>query len=253
MATLDRLTVNIARKQYPAPDGAGETVVLKDIELDAGGGEFVAVIGPSGCGKTTLLNIVAGLDCDFAGAVSLPRRGGQDEAVVGCVFQNPRLLPWRTVSQNIRLVLGDRADADERTGELLRQVGLADQGAVFPSRLSVGMARRVALARAFAVDPDMLLMDEPFVSLDPQAARGLRVLLLDIWAKRPTTVLFVTHDLREAIMLADRIVVLPREAGPVVADIPVSVPRDRRADEAAIEAFRETILRDYKDAFGEIA
>jgi NitT/TauT family transport system ATP-binding protein len=253
VATLDRLTVKISRKSYPALDGGGETDVLRDIELDAGGGEFVAVIGPSGCGKTTLLNIVAGLDDDFDGAVSLPRRGGQEDPVIGCVFQNPRLLPWRTVSQNIRLVLGDHDDAADRVCELLRLVGLADQGNVFPSRLSVGMGRRAALARAFAIDPDMLLMDEPFVSLDPQAARGLRVLLLDIWAKRPTTVLFVTHDLREAIMLADRIVVLPREAGPAAAEIPVSIPRDRRADEAAIETFRETILRDYRDAFGEIA
>ncbi len=253
MATLDRLDVRIARKLYPAIDGAGETLVLKDFELDAGGGAFVAVIGPSGCGKTTLLNIVAGLDHEFDGTISLPHRGGERAPVIGCVFQNPRLLPWRTVSQNVRLVLGNRADAADRARELLGLVGLADQGEVFPARLSVGMARRVALARAFAVDPDVLLMDEPFVSLDPQSARGLRLLLLDIWSKRPTTVLFVTHDLREAIMLADRIVVMPRAPGPAVADIPVSVPRDQRADEDAVETFREKILREFRDGFGEVA
>ena len=252
MATLAALTIRIREKRFPAVGGSQARVVLRDVEFSAAGGEFVALTGPSGCGKTTLLNIVAGLDSDFTGDIALPTHDGETRPTIGYVFQNPRLLPWRTVLENILLVLPEGADASDRARDLLQTVDLWEARNAYPERLSVGMSRRGALARGFAVNPDILLMDEPYVSLDPQMAQRLRVLLLDIWSARPTTVLFVTHDLREAIMLADRILVLPRAAGPVAAEIPVPIPRDRRRDEAPVEAFRKALLGDPAHGLDEV-
>jgi NitT/TauT family transport system ATP-binding protein len=248
VATLDRLTIRIREKRFPAVGDSPARLVLKDVTFSAAAGEFVAVTGPSGCGKTTLLNIVAGLDNEYAGEIALPMHSGETRPTVGYVFQNPRLLPWRTVLENVLLVLSGGAEARDRARELLQSVGLRESRDAYPERLSVGMGRRVALARAFAVNPDIPLMDEPYVSLDPQMAQRLRVLLVDIWSSHPTTVLFVTHDLREAIMLADRILVLPREAGPVAAEI----PRDKRRDEAPVEAFRRALLDDPANGLDEV-
>lgn len=252
MASLARLAVRIREKRFPAVGDSQARLVLKDVSFSAGGGEFVALTGPSGCGKTTLLNIVAGLDSDFSGEINMPMRGGETRPSVGCVFQNPRLLPWRTVLENILLVLPEGADSRDRARDWLQTVDLWEARDAYPERLSVGMSRRVALARGFAINPDILLMDEPYVSLDPQMAQRLRVLLLDIWSGRPTTVLFVTHDLREAIMLADRILVLPREAGPVAAEIQVPIPRNKRRDEASVEAFRRALLDDPANGLDEV-
>ena len=169
MASLGRLEIEGRRKHYPARDASGPRPVLKDLRLDLPLGEFLCVLGPSGCGKTTLLNIVAGLDRDFEGRVAWP---GTTEAVprIGYVFQEPRLLPWLTVRQNVDLVLdgaGEGADGDPAFLEHLFDVaGLAAFRDAYPQRLSLGLARRAALVRAFAVKPDLLLMDEPFVSLD---------------------------------------------------------------------------------------
>ena len=252
MATLTRLTIRIREKRFPSVGDSQARLVLKNVEISATAGEFVAVTGPSGCGKTTLLNIVAGLDSEYTGEITMPMRSWEMRPTVGYVFQNPRLLPWRTVLDNILLVLPEGAEALDRARELLQTVGLWDARHAYPERLSVGMSRRVALARGFAVNPDILLMDEPYVSLDPQMARRLRELLLDIWSSRPTTVLFVTHDLREAIMLSDRILVLPREAGPVAAEIPVLIPRNERRDEASIEAFRSVLRDDPANGLDEV-
>jgi NitT/TauT family transport system ATP-binding protein len=159
------------------------------------------------------------------------------------VFQTPRLLPWRTVAENIRLVLRPRQNANV-VDELLALTGLSAFRDAYPERLSVGMSRRVALARAFAVEPDLLLMDEPFVSLDEETAEKLRQLLLDIWRRRPTTVLFVTHDKREAVLLADRIVRLTASPGTVDRIVAVDIPREQRGDSSIIESWRALYLRD---------
>ena len=151
--------------------------------------------GPSGGGKTTLLNIVAGLDRDFEGEIRFSR----PDVKVGYIFQTPRLLPWRTVEENIRLALPDGDEALERVPEMMRSVGLDAFASQYPERLSLGMQRRAALARGFITEPDILLMDEPFVSLDDPTAQGLRELLIALWRRRPTTVLFVTHDRSEAV------------------------------------------------------
>jgi ABC-type nitrate/sulfonate/bicarbonate transport system, ATPase component len=199
----------------------------------------VALVGPSGCGKTTTLNIAAGLDRAFDGTVTY----AEPNPVIGYVFQNPRLLPWRTVRQNVTLVLpkARRNGGGGLVDEWLSAMGLSDVADQFPTRLSVGMARRVALARAFVVQPDLLLMDEPFVSLDEPTAQRLRALLAAMLERRPATVLFVTHNLREAIQLADRILVMAPGPTRVVAEVPVPVARGMR-DDAMVEAFRAELL-----------
>jgi ABC-type nitrate/sulfonate/bicarbonate transport system ATPase subunit len=245
------LIAEVREKRYARARGAQSHVALAKLSLQVAAGEFVAVVGPSGCGKTTFLNIVAGLDRDFAGDIRLAPRADGQPARVGYVFQEPRLLPWRTVYENIALVLPPQRDAVVR--DTLEAVGLGAAQDLYPPQLSVGMSRRVAIARAFAIQPDLLLMDEPFVSLDHDTVEQLRDLLLRLWHARPTTVLFVTHDIREALVLADRLVLLSGTPGHVVADVPVSLARSRRHSSADIETLREEILRRHRELIGAAA
>jgi ABC-type nitrate/sulfonate/bicarbonate transport system ATPase subunit len=243
------LSAEIRDKRYPGTRGSPPHVALAGLSLQAAPGEIVALVGPSGCGKTTFLNIVAGLDREFTGEVRLAPRPDGQPARVGYVFQEPRLLPWRTVYENIALVLPPhRAEGIVR--DLLKAVGLAEARDRYPPQLSGGMSRRVAIARAFAIEPDLLLMDEPFVSLDHDTVEQLRALLLRLWHSRPTTVLFVTHDLREALVLADRLVLLSGPPARVVADVPVALARNRRDSSAEIERLREEVLRHHRELIG---
>ena len=215
----------------------GELEVLRDINLTIQQGEIVCVIGPSGCGKSTLLRLLGGLEKPSQGQVlqvGEPPAGSLNPLTY--VFQDFALLPWRSVRQNIELALPTERQGDPLVDELLEVAGLSGLAAAYPERLSLGQERRVALLRAFAIGPDLLLMDEPFVSLDEPTARRLRALLLTVWAARPTTVLFVTHDLREAIELADRIVLLTPSPARVANDIPIDLPREPRGDEEALRA-----------------
>ncbi len=244
MAPLSRLEIDIQHKLFPSVGEAPAHAALRNLRMNLRGSEFVCVLGPSGCGKTTLLNCIAGLDRNYDGRITLPSVHGRAQPAIGYVFQNPRLLPWRTVIENIELVL-DSADSDRSQVEgLLAVTGLEPFRHTYPSRLSLGLERRVALVRAFAIEPDVLLMDEPFVSLDEPTAQRLRSLLLRVWQDRPTTVVFVTHDLREAIQLADRLLLLSPAPGNVLADIAIDIARDRRSDPAAVEAFRTRLIRD---------
>lgn len=231
---MTQVRIHIRHKAYKA----AHVAAITDLRLALAAGEFVCLVGPSGCGKTTLLNIVAGLDQDYQGHVDIQHRHGAPPTI-GYVFQNPRLLPWRTLRENIDLALPDdsRTDVDE----LLRILGLEQAQQVYPQRLSLGMSRRAAIARAFAIEPDLLLMDEPFVSLDPPTARRVRQLLVDVWTARRHTVLFVTHDLREAITLADRLVFLTAQPCRVIAEVAVDIPRNERTQEAVVEAFRQQL------------
>ena len=240
------MEIDIRTKRFPAVGAAAARLVLENVRLSLRFGEFAAVFGPSGCGKTTMLNIVAGLDPDFEGEVRLATAGRDGGPVIGYVFQNPRLLPWKTVEDNVRLVLPTHLANDDRVSKILHAVGLDDARHVYPNRLSVGMSRRVALARAFVIEPELLLMDEPFVSIDAAAANRLRRLLLSMLDRRPTTVLFVTHDLREAISLADRILLLSGPPTGIVADVAVDIPRGERTGEA-VEGFRTRLLDECGD------
>ncbi len=210
--------------------------MLRDLAFSLEPGSFTCLIGPSGSGKTTTLRILLGLDSDFAGTVSLP---GHDERIAA-VFQEPRLLPWRTVEQNVRLALPDGVTPD--LDGLFDTLGLSEVRDNFPGELSLGLARRVALARAFAIDPDVLLLDEPFVSLDEATAQRLRGLLEALWLKRGVTVLMVTHNLREAVTLADRLVLMAGQPARIVGEEEIDLARGAR-DRDAVEARLNRIMQ----------
>jgi NitT/TauT family transport system ATP-binding protein len=241
------LSVEIAAKTYLArTPGAGHTA-LRDVAFTVPEGQFACIVGPSGSGKTTLLNIVSGLDREVQGKVTLGDGAAAKVADVhiGYMFQTPRLFPWLTVLENVRIVM-DKAGIESGEAErLLAEMHLADVLHAFPNRLSGGMQRRVALARAFAVKPRLLLMDEPFVSLDAPVAGKLRNLLLETWKARRTTVLFVTHDLNEALALADRILFLSASPGHIVLDLPVDLPRPRNLEDPAVGALQKDLLGRY--------
>ncbi|WP_262964397.1 ABC transporter ATP-binding protein [Methylobacter psychrophilus] len=238
------IQINIDSKTYPAIAQARHHVAIADFKLSLKSGEFVCLVGPSGCGKTTLLNIIAGLDNDYEGDIFVGQAHSHPK--IGYIFQNPRLLPWRTVRENIELVL-DGNQSPTVIDPLLEVMQLTQSQHVYPERLSVGMSRRVSIIRAFAVDPDVLLMDEPFVSLDAPTARQVRELLLTLWQERPHTVLFVTHDLREAITMADRLIFLSAAPMSVISEITVPISRSERNNESTIEAFRQNLINNYPE------
>jgi len=226
--------IRIEDKTYTGADGT-PVPAIREMVLEVRPQSMTVLMGPSGCGKTTLLRILAGLDSDFTGTVHVP-----DNARIGVMFQEPRLLPWRTVRQNIQIVAEDLSNADlER---LAASVEIADKLPRYPQELSLGLARRVALARAFAPRPDLLLLDEPFVSLDERTADRLRRLLLEVWSARPTTAILVTHNAREAILLADQLVLLAPRPTHVVAVVPISVPQAKR-DTVVVEEIYADLLK----------
>ena len=234
-----RLEVAIKHKSFHAATG-GKLHVLGALTLTLGGGEVGALVGPSGCGKTTLLRIIAGLDRDYDGSVALP-----DHGKLGMVFQEPRLLPWRTLEQNVRLAAPAATDASLEA--LFRTLGLHAHRHHYPGELSLGLARRAALARAFAVEPDLLLLDEPFVSLDDALAARLREELAELVNRRPVTTLLVTHNVEEAIGLADRLFLLSASPARVLAEVPVERPREKRTPEE-LAALRREIARSLSQA-----
>jgi NitT/TauT family transport system ATP-binding protein len=210
----------------------GDLEALRDIDAEIARGEFISLVGPSGCGKTTLLRIVAGLETATSGTVLLDgrpiRSPGGDR---GFVFQNDNLLPWRSVFDNAMIgpEVAGRADAasKRRTRDLLKLVGLAGFEDYYPRQLSGGMRQRVNLARALAIDPQILLMDEPFSALDAQTREIMQTELMRIWEEGRKTVLFVTHQIDEAVFLSDRILVLARRPGRIQETVTVTLPRPR--------------------------
>ncbi len=247
---MNTVEIDIAKKAYPG-DGAG-LVALSGLRLAVGDGELVCVVGPSGCGKTTLLNIVSGLDRDYDGTVAVAGSAPGDGPPVGYMFQSPRLMPWLSVRDNVALVLGENVDS-AAADELLRRVGLGDFMDAWPGELSGGMQRRVALVRAFVTGPELLLLDEPFLSLDAPVANRLRLLLLDIWQSRPTTIIFVTHDLREALFLADRVLFMSPSPGQIVLDLPIALPRPRVPEGQEIEMLRLRLLEQHPELLAGLA
>lgn len=238
------VSIHIAHKYYQQVHQTGSRLTIADFNLTLASGEFTCLVGPSGCGKTTLLNIIAELDKDYAGKIMLGNKHISPK--IGYVFQNPRLLPWRTVKENIELAVGHQQQK-QQIEPLLEKMQLSHIKDMYPEHLSLGMSRRVSIIRAFAVDPDILLMDEPFVSLDAPTARQTRNLLLSLWQQRPHTVLFVTHDLREAIALADRLIFLSTAPMTLVSDIKVPISREQRNDENVIESFRQILIQQHPE------
>jgi ABC-type nitrate/sulfonate/bicarbonate transport system ATPase subunit len=207
------LEVRIEAKSFGVP-------VLRNVVFSAERGDFLALLGPSGMGKSTTLRIVLGLDADFTGRVRLP------PGRIAAVFQEPRLLPWLSLADNLRLVVTDNVPPPDIPA-LLGAVGLAGMEQHFPAQVSLGMARRVALARALAVSPQLLVLDEPFASLDPSLAATLSSLVARRARQSGMTALMATHDLDQALAMADRILVLSGHPATLAADEPVTGPRLR--------------------------
>ncbi len=234
----DFLVIQDLVKAYPSSDG-GQTVILDNINLTVGANEFIAIIGHSGCGKSTLLKIVGGLEQASAGQVFLEgkpiRKPGADRMMV---FQQYSLLPWLTVRENVRLAVDEVCDRlsprdkQELVEEHLAMVNLTAAATKYPDELSGGMKQRVGIARALAIRPKMLLMDEPFGALDALTRGRLQRQVLDIWERNPQAVMMITHDVDEAIYMADRIVMMtngPHAQIGEILTVPFDHPRDRTA------------------------
>jgi ABC-type nitrate/sulfonate/bicarbonate transport system ATPase subunit len=233
------LELRIDAKSFRSADGM-PVEVIRGLELRLEAGSFGALIGPSGCGKTTILRIAAGLDTDFRGQLRTPGAGR-----LGMVFQEPRLLPWRTVEDNVRLALpAHRTDVD--LTDLFETLGLGAHLARYPTELSLGLARRAAIARAFAIQPDFLLLDEPFVSLDEAVAVRLRSELTALTTRTRVTTLLVTHRLEEAVELADQLFFLSDRPARIILEKVLPPPRGTRSKEviaSIVEEMRTLAVR----------
>lgn len=236
--------------------GTGGVQALADVDFHIGEGEFVALLGPSGCGKSTLLNIVAGFEQASGGDVLFDGGGvtkpGPDR---GVVFQEASLLPWLNVWDNV--IFGPKVQGlakeiyEPRARRILEIVGLSQFAEALPVQLSGGMRQRVGIARALVMEPRALLMDEPFGALDAQTRLSMQQLLLDVWQKLKTTVLFVTHDIDEAILLADRVCVMTARPGRITRDIAITLPRPRSIDtltDPAFVGFKADIMAEMRSA-----
>ncbi|MCL4312894.1 MAG: ABC transporter ATP-binding protein [Actinobacteria bacterium] len=232
MGEQHQLVVQNVSLEYEA--GGRRVVALSDVSLQVSEGEFVAVIGPSGCGKSTLIKIVADLLPTSRGVVSI---AGVSPAIarkqrrVGVVFQSPTLLPWRTVLANVRLgieIAGKQGNY-RNPRELVELVGLGEFSRAMPTELSGGMQQRVAIARALVLEPELLLMDEPFGALDEFARVELGQMLLRVWQATASTIVFITHSVEEAVTLADRIIVFSSRPGTIIGEVRVDLPRPRTA------------------------
>jgi ABC-type nitrate/sulfonate/bicarbonate transport system ATPase subunit len=244
--TIDKLT-----KEFPAPGSGDMFTVLQDISLTVDEGKFVSIVGPSGCGKSTLLNVIAGIETYQGGLVTIHPKAGRAgmEPRIGYVFQSPRLLNWLTVENNIRFVLEAQNAPRPRWRELvaknLEMVGLAGQERNYPLNLSGGMQQRVAIARALAIEPDILLMDEPFSHLDAITARKMRFDLMEILQRAKPTILFVTHDLSEAVFLSDQIYMMSTKPARIFKRVAIDIPRPRKPEDETIIDLEKTLVRDF--------
>ncbi len=235
MLVLDRLS-----KTYPNGVHA-----LGGVSTEVDLGEIVAVIGGSGCGKSTLLRAIGGLDPASAGTVVLDGEPiSAPHEKIGIIFQEPRLLPWLKVAGNVGFGLSDRPREEraQRVAAALKRVGLADKASVWPRELSGGQAQRVAIARALVPRPEVLLLDEPFSALDAFTRADLQDHLLDLWADAKPTLILVTHDVDEAIVLADRVIVMSPRPGRVFAEIETDLPRPRDRQSAAFDFAKRRVM-----------
>lgn len=236
IVTLDRLGF-----RYPG----GDRWVFQDLSIAVARGEFVAIVGGSGVGKSTILRIVAGLIAPQEGSVTIDavREAGRRRRAM--VFQDGRLMPWRSVARNVALGLEglevDRSEARRRIEEVLSLTGLSDFAGRWPHQLSGGQVQRVGIARALAVEPDILLMDEPFSAVDAITRRRLQAELVRIWQTSGTAIMFVTHDIDEAAFLADRVLVLGGSPARIVSETEVPVAREERRESAALARYAEGV------------
>ena len=243
------------RKVYRS--GGAEFLAVSDVTMDVQEGELVSLVGPSGCGKTTVMKILAGLHGADGGTVRMGNASSPFDPSrdIGMVFQQALLLKWRNILDNVLLpaeIVGlPMKAARSRARDLLNLVGLAGYEDKYPQQLSGGMQQRTAIARAFIHDPKLILMDEPFGALDALTREEMTMELLRIWSERPKTVLFVTHSITEAVMLADRVVVMSPRPGRVAEIVDVNAPRPRSFDNEADPSFHEATQRIRQLIFGQ--
>lgn len=235
---------------FPDKNSGDEIHALRDINLDIKQGEFVSLVGPSGCGKTTLLRVIADLQQPSSGIISVRGMTPHEARLkkkYGIVFQSPVLYDWRTVRRNVCMpmeVIGlPKKERTRRVDEMLEMVGLMKFGKKYPHQLSGGMQQRVGIARALALDPEILLMDEPFSALDEFTKEKLHMDMLDIWKRTNKTIVFVTHNIQEAVFLSDRIVVLSPHPGRVSAVVDVDIPRPRGLNSKDTPEFSHLMAR----------
>ncbi len=241
---MTQISVDIKKKEFfNTLNRESSHIAIKKLKLKVLKGQFCSIIGPSGCGKSTLLNLISGLDKSFDGAIKFNRNKKVEQLRVSYMFQTPRLLPWLNVLQNVEVVLSKAQIKESKSKEFLSLMGLEKFLDYFPNKLSGGMQRRVALARSFAVEPELLILDEPFVSLDEPAANLLRNMLLDLWSKQPTTVIFVTHNISEAIYLADKIIFLSKSPARVLKEVNINNTRPRNSNSESIQKIKKSILK----------
>jgi NitT/TauT family transport system ATP-binding protein len=240
---MAEITVKNLHKEFGV--GEDKVVALENVELNIEGHVFVSIVGPSGCGKSTLLNILSGIETPTSGTVDITHQG--HDAAPGYVFQAARLLPWRTVMDNLLFVQTEQNDeVRARCQRYLDMVHLGDKGDKYPGELSGGMQQRVGIARAFSIEPDVLFMDEPFSHLDAITARSLRRELHDMWEETKKTVLFVTHDVGEAVELSNRILVFAK-GGKLEDDITVDLPFPRDAADEKVAVAKAQVLRKFEE------
>lgn len=243
----DSIVINIIEKIYK--DVNNKDLIhraIKGLKLQIPKGEFCSIIGPSGCGKSTLLNIVSGLDDEFQGSLKYGDQSSTKKKKIAYMFQTPRLLPWLNVIENVEIVLSQSQKIAGRARLLLKLMGLQDFLNYYPNKLSGGMQRRVALARSFASSPELFILDEPFVSLDAPAANLLRDMLIELWMKEPTTILFVTHDIEECIYLSDRIIFLSKAPAKVIKEKEINIERPRFNKIKEINNIKNELLKNNK-------
>ncbi len=235
---------------FPPKNGGKPIKALKNINLEIGQGEFISLVGPSGCGKTTLLRAIADLQHPTSGRISIRGQSPKEirlEKKFGIVFQSPVLYDWRTVRRNVCMPMElkglPKKYRTARVTEMLEMVGLYKFGKQYPHELSGGMQQRVGIARALAIDPEILLMDEPFSALDEFTKERLHEDLLKIWQKTEKTIVFVTHNIQEAVFLSDRVVVLSPHPGRVSAVIDVDIPRPRSISEKRSVKFNDLVAK----------
>jgi ABC-type nitrate/sulfonate/bicarbonate transport system ATPase subunit len=245
---LSKLVIDNVSRIFPAVRGGTPTRALEPTNLSVADNDFVTILGPSGCGKSTLLRMVAGLDTPTTGRILLDGKAitgpGADR---GMVFQSYTLFPWLTVSENISFGLRERGISQRQRNDIAQQwlekVGLTSFANHFPKQLSGGMQQRTAIARALANDPKILLLDEPFGALDNQTRALMQELLLGIWERERKTVIFVTHDIEEAVFLASRVVVMSARPGRIKADLAVDLPHPRHYTVKTSPAFSDLKAR----------
>ena len=226
---MNQINIEIKKKTFPlkAQNKQSENLIFKNLNFIIKKSQFVSIFGPSGCGKTTLLNIISGLDKDFDGSVQTLNNQTNPNKNISYMFQAPRLFPWLTAIENVKFPIKKKKNCEKIAFEFIKKVGLERYNNQYPNRLSGGMQRRIALARAFAPNPNILLLDEPFISIDKKIANSLRKLLIKLWKKNKPIIIFVTHDLDEAIELADRICFLSNLPSKILLDYEVNLNRPR--------------------------